>query len=180
MFYNRVHSNVIESFNENINMSFYIKKKENFKVFKFFTVHIHNPQQQHLFPYFFFFADEVEQFEIRAEKEGKRTERDGRRGGGKRWLTRQTERTERDGQLTDSEDCGPKDQRLWNVHLVAHGHGRQNQAVFWPGLPGKVPALSSIFLQGPRTPAILLTCPPSNNQDAKNEKLFATHTQIFL
>jgi len=35
-------------------MSFYIKKKENFKVFKFFTVHIHNPQQQHLFPYFFF------------------------------------------------------------------------------------------------------------------------------
>jgi len=71
----------------------------------------------------------------------------------------------------------PKDQRLWNVHLVAHGHGRQT--VFWPGYQAKflrfAPSTASSSLAFPSLPF-----PLPNNQDAKNEKLFATHTQIFL
>jgi len=115
-------------------------------------------------------------YELRRKVSEQKETVDGASGKkGKRWVSRRTEWTSRDGLWT--VDWGLKDQRLWNVHLVAHGHGRQT--VFWPGYQAKflrfAPSTASSSLAFPSLPFRL-----PNNQDAKNEKLFATHTQIFL
>lgn len=151
-------------------------------------IHNHNHRQAAAASFPLLFADEVEQFEIRAAKEGNRTERDGA------WLK------ERDGlavgrngqQGTDNgqrtADIGQKteDRRPRTVERSFSCPWPWQANVFWPWLPGKSSSCSAPSSESFRQ---LLSSsssvrssplPLRNNQDAKNEKLFATHTQIFL
>jgi len=97
---------------------------------------------------------------------------------GKRWVSRRTEWTSRDGLWT--ADWGLKDRKtkdcgtfIWLPMAMA---GKP-----FSGPATRQSSCASLHRLLPlHLPSLPFPFPLPNNQDAKNEKLFATHTQIFL